>query len=186
MANEDLSPDDDLSTLDQVDVPTDVRRTNEVEVTSELEDEGIPDPNDAPPGRLATGGEEDVVAPPRDFPQAVREFGTTAAEERMDEPVALRASRYEPDFGADDAGDPDDEPTIASDFPLGVGRLVDDGSGDVDDSDETPGVLVDDAGYAGGGYSEEEAAMHVTDEPLAGELGGADPTGGYGVFPGDV
>ncbi|MGH2771835.1 MAG: DUF5709 domain-containing protein [Actinomycetota bacterium] len=41
-----------------------------------------------------------------------------------------------------------------------IGRLVDDGSQDVDDVDETPELIAEEEGLDSGDFSAEEAAMH--------------------------
>lgn len=116
----------------------------------ELDEEGIPD--------LETPiNEDEGMIPPRDHPQAVEEFGITAAEERMDEPIADRVLREEPDF---------DESTVgrAADEAIG-GRLIEPGSEDVDVLDEEKdsiAALVTDGEV---GLTAEEAAMHITDSP---------------------
>jgi hypothetical protein len=119
------------------------------ETRNELEDEGIPDLQDT-----VTSDDNEGLIPPRDYPQAVNEFGTTAAEESRGESLAQRVAREEPDFGEQGApsGDLDTE----------TGRVVEPISeGGIDDEAASIGDLVtDDAS----GLSAEEAAMHVVDE----------------------
>ena len=119
------------------------------ETRNELEDEGIPDLQDT-----VTSDDNEGLIPPRDYPQAVNEFGTTAAEESRGESLAQRVAREEPDFGEQGApsGDLDDE----------TGRVVEPiTEGGIDDEAASIGELVtDDAS----GLSAEEAAMHVVDE----------------------
>jgi hypothetical protein len=119
------------------------------ETRNELEDEGIPDLQDT-----VTSDDNEGLIPPRDYPQAVNEFGTTAAEESRGESLAQRVAREEPDFGEQGApsGDLDDE----------TGRVVEPISdGGIDEEAASIGDLVtDDAG----GLSAEEAAIHVVDE----------------------
>mgnify|MGYP000032270921 CR=1 FL=1 len=108
-----------------------------------MDAEGIPD--------LETPiNEDEGLIPPRDHPQAVDEFGITAAEQRADEPLADRVLREEPDF---------------DDSAIG-GQLVDAGSADVegydDEKDAIASVLGTDEDVA---LSAEEAAMHITDSP---------------------
>jgi hypothetical protein len=114
----------------------------------DLDEEGIPD--------LETPlNEDEGIIPPRDYPQAVEEFGITAAEQRGDEPLSERVLREQPDFG--EGGGPDDEPELHA-------RLLDPGDEDVDtidDEKDSIGELVDDEG----GLSAEEAAIHITEEP---------------------
>jgi hypothetical protein len=113
----------------------------------DLDEEGIPD--------LETPVNEDEgIIPPRDYPQAVDEFGITAAEQRGDEPLSERVLREEPDFG---------ERRPADEHGL-HGRLVDPADEDVDlvdDEKDAIGFLVDDEGA----LSAEEAALHITENP---------------------
>ena len=91
-----------------------------------MDAEGIPD--------LETPVNQDEgLIPPRDHPQAVEEFGTTAAEERATEPLADRVLREEPDF---------DEGAVAqaADEAIG-GRLTDAGSEDVEGIDDEKDIV---------------------------------------------
>jgi len=119
------------------------------EHAKDLDEEGIPD--------LETPVNEDEgLIPPRDHPQGVEEFGITAAEERMDEPIADRVLREEPDF---------DESSVAraADDAIG-GRLIEPGSEDdvLDEEKDSIASLVTDGEE---GLSAEESAMHITDSP---------------------
>ena len=181
--------DEELSTYDQLSTPEDVRRARDPGPASELEDEGIPDLDEAPPGRAGAMDESEYVAPPRDHATAVEDYGTTAAEEATPESVADRAAREEPEVGVNPDGSYDD--SLATDRPVGLGQLVDRDATGVEDAqldedllDVTSEATAVELGGADGGYGAEEAAMHVTDELLTGEGGDADPTGGYGVPPG--
>ena len=115
----------------------------------DLDEEGIPD--------LETPiNVDEGMIPPRDHPQAVDEFGVTAAEERADEPIADRVLREEPDFDESSVG-------RAADEAVG-GRLLEPGSEDVDvldDEKDSVATLVDDDGA----LSAEESAVHITDSP---------------------
>ena len=124
-----------------------------------LEDEGIPDPDEQPPGVDRSGGTAEGIVAPRDFPQAVEDLRTTAAGELSDEPLAERVLREEPDFG---------ERRRASD--LGEGRVVQpDAGGEYDDTPEEVGELMGDTH----GMTAEEAAVHVVEDPPG--LGGGMP-----------
>lgn len=117
---------------------------------NEMDAEGIPDLE--PPANQ----DEGQIAP-RDFPQGAEEFGVTAAEQRLEEPIAERVLREEPDFGAEDfEADADDT--------LG-GQLLAPGSEDIDvldaEKDEIASLVGDDEGA----LSAEESAMHITDSP---------------------
>lgn len=106
------------------------------------------------------------MEPPHDTAVAVDEFGTTAAEQRDGESLTGRLDREVPDvLSAVDL--PADE-SAGADTPFderagqGVGRLVelDEGAR----SDTEPDMVATDVGTDLGGYSAEEAAMHVVPE----------------------
>ncbi|HVE92813.1 MAG TPA: hypothetical protein VNE62_11045 [Actinomycetota bacterium] len=112
-----------------------------------LEDEGIPDIADQhAAGRQSVEMDEDVMLPPRDYPQAVNEFGTTAAESVQGESLEMKLRR---EVGDEEPGD--DEQGV-------VRRLV--GSSGSDEGLATAFATDDD-----GGMSAEELAMHVVEPP---------------------
>jgi hypothetical protein len=123
---------------------------------------GRSDPDEFPPTRL-TGANQ---------------YGITAGEERVDEPIEERTSRDEPDDLAlelDDDRAPDerrwDDPELGND----VGRLVDPGA--TDDGLDEPDLDAEAVAWEGTAdddLSPEESAMHVTDDPPEG-----DPHDGY-------
>jgi hypothetical protein len=126
---------------------------------SELEEEGIPDLSDALPVKEITGDGQEEQAPPRDYPVAAEDFGTTAAEQRAGEPLDLRMQRELPDTpdGADPGGTPYPE-----DPDERVGRLVTEPeSGTNKDQD----MLGREVGTDGGAYAPEERAMHFEEPP---------------------
>ncbi|WP_214110964.1 DUF5709 domain-containing protein [Acrocarpospora catenulata] len=154
---------------------------------SEFEDEGIPDLQSGTPERKwAVDPEEEPL--PGDRPMAIDDFGTTAEEQYEGEPMAGRLAREVPEeqpmFGPDDnpahsqededAGDEDTDALVDSftedldpEEPpkhdsYAVGRLVspDEGAHSVVEPDE----VARDIGPDAGGYSAEEAAMHVDSE----------------------
>jgi uncharacterized protein DUF5709 len=118
----------------------------------DLEDEGVPDLEGPLDEKAMTGDAQEGVAPPRERPGAVRDYGVTAAEQRTDEPLRRRLLREQPDVG--DAG--------AEETPEPVGRLVEPESG-VDEQDETAEAIASDVGDDNRGFTAEEAAMHPTD-----------------------
>lgn len=110
---------------------------------SELSAEGIPD--------LETPiNEFEGMLPPRDYPQGATEFGVTPEEERQQEPLAERVLREEPDVLPGDDG--------------AAGRLVQPDLGVVG-ADVEATEVAGDVGPDDGGFSAEEAAMHITDSP---------------------
>jgi hypothetical protein len=122
------------------------------EPESPLEEEGIPDQSDALPSKRITGDAQEELEPPRDYPIAVDDYGTTAAEQRAGEPLDLRVEREQPDIttATTDQPYPDD-----SDRP--VGRLVADREGGTNKDQDLEAHSV---GSDGGGYAPEERAMH--------------------------
>lgn len=157
-------------------------RDHPAEPVSDLEQEGIPELQGAFPGEAATGVTWDGLVAPGDEPKAVEEFGVTAAEERLVEPLSLRVLREMPDeVGAGET---------TTDRIAAARRLVEPQAGSLDDEE---GDLVGGmAAYDTGGLSAEEAAMYVTDEDQApgltwdegpGYVGDEAPGGGAGVSP---
>ena len=116
----------------------------------DLEEEGLPQLYDPPPGQDI---ETDQTAPavPRDRPMGVNQWGTTEAEERTDEPLYRRVQREEPDV---------DQRAFGADEP--APRLMAPDS-DIDEVDETAEevALVDEDDSAG--LSAEEAAVHIVE-----------------------
>jgi hypothetical protein len=119
---------------------------------SELDAEGIPDHLGALPSKAATGDGQEGVNPPSDRP-ASADFGTTAAEERAGEPLSGRLAREVPD----------ETPEVPYPDESGLaGRLVADDEGAHADTEKD--AVAHDVGTDRGGFSAEEAAMHVEAE----------------------
>ena len=133
---------------------------------SDFEAEGIPDPGFAPENDDVTGQGESTMEPPHDTALAVDDYGTTAAEQREGEPVSVRVAREEPDVLA--AVDQEADESYGSDTPFderagqGIGRLVEPDEGARGDTEAD--MVARDAGTDLGGYSAEEAAMHLEPE----------------------
>jgi hypothetical protein len=87
-----------------------------------------------------TGGDYEAVPPPRDHPVAAFDYGTTEAEELVDEPLSERVRREEQETSRD------------TDQPV-VGRLVE----DEDAGGDEYGLATDDRTA----LSAEEAGMHI-------------------------
>ncbi|MCA1824213.1 MAG: DUF5709 domain-containing protein [Mycobacteriales bacterium] len=140
------------------------------EPPSPYEDEGVPDLDNPVPGKRAAGDTQDEMLPARDRPVASTDFGTTAAEEREGESLEGRIRREEPDVTAESDEVYDADAVLADDAAadpfrgdLGsVGRLVEDDEGAR--ADETKEALAHDVGTDLGGFSAEEAAMHIVEE----------------------
>jgi len=94
--------------------------------------------------------------PPRDTALAVDEFGTTAAEMHDGEPLDGRIAREEPDVLS--------RVDVEADESAGqqVGRLVESDEGARTDTEAE--MVAADVGSDLGGYSAEEAAMHIEPE----------------------
>ena len=136
------------------------------EKPSEHEAEGLPDPGYADPGQLESGDTEAVTEPPHDTAVAVDDYGTTAREQHDGEPLDGRIAREEPEVLA--AADAPADEGIGADTPFderagqGVGRLVEPDEGARTDTEAD--LVAQDVGTDLGGYSAEEAAMHVEPE----------------------
>ena len=133
---------------------------------SEMEAEGIPDPGYSTDTQDVTGSETFGTEPPHDTAMAVEDFGTTPAEVHAGESLDGRIAREEADVLAQ-VDTPADE-SEGSDTPYGeragqgVGRLVEPDEGARTDSEAD--MIATDVGTDLGGYSAEEAAMHVEPE----------------------
>jgi Family of unknown function (DUF5709) len=132
------------------------------------EDDGILQPGDSlETDDLLTDPLDTGISPPERNPASER-YGVTLAEARLGEPLDLRLSEEEPDFGepATRDGRPEPEsdgPTYDDEEPEPrAGRLIaeDEGAHRVRD----PEYLARDAGIDGGAASAEEAAVHIIDE----------------------
>jgi hypothetical protein len=128
-----------------------------------LEEEGIPELEEQPVGKVLSGETPEGVVPPRDYPLGAEEFGTTPAEDAVGESLAQRVAREVPDRPVGEGLEDQDESL--------AGRLVQPDLGVVD-LDETP-EEVGEAAPDVGGLSAEEEAMHVERDP--GGLGGGWP-----------
>ena len=133
----------------------------------DLEAEGIPDVEDHPPGKVQTGDTQEGLVPHRDYPLAVEEHGTTAAEESRGETLAQRVAREEPEV----PGLPEEAGPLQEDEYVPAARLLqpDEGTLGGDETPEEVALEVDDAAALRG----EEAAVHLEEEP--GGLGGGWP-----------
>jgi hypothetical protein len=129
---------------------------------------------------------EGALAYPPDRPLGVLDYGTTAQEERIDEPLEERLSREVPDpsafpptsgwrgpLDADVEGDLLDDETALDDLDGSgpIGRLVEPGA-------EDDAVLADDVepdavatAVDANDLSAEEAAVNPTGEPPMGQMG---------------
>ncbi|MDQ1724222.1 MAG: hypothetical protein QOG52_1250, partial [Frankiaceae bacterium] len=126
------------------------------------EEAGLPSTDNALPGKQITGDTQDEMVVPGDRPQAVNQWGTTALEESLGEPLDVRLSHEEPDVYAQldepASSEPDSDDPNPADRDERAGRIVDlDGS---EGEDEESDMIARSAGTDGGGFSAEERAMH--------------------------
>ena len=134
------------------------------EPPSGAEAEGQPDPDPSLATQKATGDAMEGMEPPHDYPMAVDDYGTTAAEQRDGESLDLRLTREEPEVDPRDPGDGSEysDTPFAEGAGQGVGRVVepDEGARTDDEAD----VVAADRGTDGGGFTAEESAMHLEPE----------------------
>lgn len=127
---------------------------------NDLEAEGVPDLFQSPPGQDVDTDQEGMMAP-GDRPGASVDYGTTAREERTDEPLYQRVRREQPEVGAADLRQAEEEDEAS--------RLVAEEDVDVavtDIEDEAVAAETDD----GMGLSAEESAVHVTTADVADDV----------------
>lgn len=138
-------------------------RDDELLRGTSLEEEGIPELEDQPTGKVLSGDTSEGVVPPRDYPLAADEFGTTPGEEARGESLAQRMAREEADLGG--------EVLVADEDDEGAGRVVqpDLGMLDADDIPEEVGDRTDEVT----GLSAEESAIRVEEDPAG--MGGGWP-----------
>jgi hypothetical protein len=111
------------------------------------EDEGIPDIGRPHPTKRATGDPQEGLMVPRDRPRAADDWGTTAQEQREEEPLGDRLD--------------DELPDVEPGERVRAGRLVDDGPEDTE-PEMIADLAVEDELE---GLSAEEAALRVEDAP---------------------
>ena len=103
--------------------------------------------------------DDELTVIPPDQPIGVGTYGTTAAEDAIDEPIAERHDHEQPEVW-ENAERLDDDPTA-------VGRLVEPDQGM--SSDEEPELVAEAVGGLSDELSAEEAAIHVTAAPPMGD-----------------
>ncbi len=136
------------------------------EPSDPFEDEGQASAEPGLAGKRITGDPQDDMAVAGDQPLAVEDYGTTALEESLDEPLDDRLAREEPELL-------DTAPPVVSDYegidnpyPADreeqVGRIVQPDEGVREDT-EADAVAID-VGTDQGGLTAEERAMHIEPE----------------------
>ena len=116
----------------------------------ELTEDGVPAIDEIPEDVLRTGDPLEGELPPLDRPQAVTDWGTTAAEQLASEPLEVRLAREVPETETDDAYL--DRQILEPGADGGLGDDEPDSVGEVD-------MGLEDS------LSAEEAAMQIVDEP---------------------
>lgn len=119
--------------------------TGQTNSAYELEEDGIPDHEGPLESKALTGDAQEGVSPPSVVPAAL-DYGTTAAEHRAGESLDGRLARELPDVQEPYPGEM-------------AGRLVEEDEGAR--TDVTKETLAFDVGADAGGFSAEEAAMHI-------------------------
>ncbi len=146
------------------------------EPESEFEAQGIPDQTGTPYPKVASGDYTEGMIVPQDDDEerteagyrAATAYGTTGVEERAGETIDHRLAQEEPDVLTDEAAAtvPAGDDELANPFstPGGtdVGRLVEYDEGARADTE--PDAVARSVGTDRGGFSAEEAAMHLEPE----------------------
>jgi hypothetical protein len=117
----------------------------------EVSEDGIPAIEDIPEDVLLTGDPVEGEMPPLDRPQAVKDWGTTTAEQLGQEPMDVRLAREVPDVGMPESNYTD--------------RQFLEPGADAGLADDEPDAVGEAAGALGDTLSAEEAAMQIVDEP---------------------
>lgn len=135
------------------------------DVPDGLQDEGLPQ-GDTQESKEATGDPQEGIFMPRDRSVAVEDYGTTEEEEAEGESLDGRLARKLPDTLSPEVVDGDaddrtisDEPFLAGPDGYDVGRLVEPDEGARTTS--AAELTASSAGTDEGGFSSEEAAMHI-------------------------
>lgn len=136
------------------------------EPSDPFEDEGQASAEPGLPGKRITGDPQEDMPVAGDEPLAVDDYGTTAREESLGEPLDGRLAREEPELL--DTAPPvvRDYDGIDNPYPADreeqVGRIVQPDEGVREDTE--PDTIGIDVGTDQGGFSAEERAMHIERE----------------------
>lgn len=126
-----------------------------------FEEQGLASPDPDADAKRITGDPQEEMAVPAERPIAVNDFGTTAEEERTNEPLDRRLAREEPEEQA--TGRADESPGADQPYPEDpderVGRLVETDEGAR--ADDEKDAVAHSVGTDKGGFSAEERAMHA-------------------------
>lgn len=139
-----------------------VDRQNLPRPAPEVTEDGVPSMDEIPEDVLTTGDPVEGEMPPRDRPQAVKDWGTTTSEQLGQEPMDVRAAREQPDVGVSES-DYTDRQLLEPGADAGIGDDEADAVGETD-------IGLEDT------LSAEESAVRVVDEPAGMNY---DPDPGY-------
>ncbi|MBV9097842.1 MAG: hypothetical protein JO079_07280 [Frankiaceae bacterium] len=136
------------------------------EPSDPFEDEGQASAEPGLPGKRITGDPQDDMPVAGDTPLAVDDYGTTAREEFLGEPLDGRLAREEPDLLETAPPVVSDREGIDNPYPADreeqVGRIVETDEGAREDTE--PDAVAIDVGVDEGGFTAEERAMHIEPE----------------------
>lgn len=136
------------------------------EPSDPFEDEGQASAEPGLPGKRITGDPQDDMPVAGDRPLAVDEYGTTALEESLGEPLDVRLAREEPELIETAPPVIDDREGIDNPYPADreeqVGRIVETDEGARGDAEAD--LVCIDVGTDEGGFTAEERAMHIVPE----------------------
>lgn len=136
------------------------------EPSDPFEDEGQASAEPGLAGKRITGDPQDDLPVAGEQPLAVDDYGTTALEQSLGEPLDVRLAREEPELLETAPPVVSDREGIDNPYPADreeqVGRIVQNDEGARDDT-ETDMVAID-VGTDQGGFSAEERAMHIEPE----------------------
>lgn len=136
------------------------------EPSDPFEDEGQASAEPGLPGKRITGDPQEDMPVAGDEPLAVNDYGTTAREESLGEPLDGRLAREEPDLLETAPPVVTDREGIDNPYPADreeqVGRIVETDEGAREDTE--PDAVAIDVGTDQGGFTAEERAMHIERE----------------------
>jgi hypothetical protein len=136
------------------------------EPSDPFEDEGQASADPGLASKRITGDPQDDMPVAAETPLAVDDYGTTAYEESVGEPLDGRLAREEPDLIETAPPVVDDREGIDNPYPSDreeqVGRIVQPDEGAHEDTE--PDSVAVDVGTDQGGFTAEERAMHIEPE----------------------
>jgi hypothetical protein len=136
------------------------------EPSDPFEDEGQASAEPGLASKRITGDPQDDMPVAGETPLAVNDYGTTAYEESLGEPLDGRLAREEPDLIETAPPVVSDREGIDNPYPSDreeqVGRIVQPDEGAHEDT-EADSVAID-VGVDQGGFTAEERAMHIEPE----------------------